>query len=93
MVIETAAAHSMTFGITPVFAVFVGSAWLENTFIEDILNDLPELNVAASENNDKELTERFCYIIRFYAEAKQLSVIIARKCVRTIYCKTNRNPI
>lgn len=73
---EGATLHSVTLGFTPIFCIFLGSAWLEIAFIEDIANDLAEVNSsidASNGNKRRDLTERFCYIIRFYSDAKQLS--------------------
>lgn len=60
-----------------IFVFFVGSAWLIICLIKDITNDLSELNITGTSlHSRRELRERFCYIIQFYSDAKQLSVAL-----------------
>lgn len=75
MVFEFMTVHCTLCAFTPVLSFFIGSGWLAITFIEDITNDLAQLNSlkTLNKNKSKELKERFCYIIRFHSDAKQLS--------------------
>lgn len=72
---ECTAINSATFGFTPVISFFVGSGWFVIGIVKDITNDLGELNVRKAPNNKrkKELKEKFCYILRFYSDARELS--------------------
>lgn len=61
-----------------IMSFFIGSAWLTIVFIRDITNDLNALHsVSATSHKNKclELKKHFCRTIRFYSDAKQLSVI------------------
>lgn len=81
---EYASVHSALFGFTPVTSFFVGSAFLTTCFVRDIENELPQLNVIArSTRSRKKMMERFCYIVRFHSDAKQLSAM------RTIFLQFN----
>lgn len=50
----------------------IGSCWLIVSFVNDITNDLPLLNVGGASNRN-EITKRFCRIVEFYMDVKQLS--------------------
>ena len=60
--------------VVPYLCLVTGALWLINSFVKDITNDLPTLNVSkASNTNYKMVTERFCTIAQSLSDAKQLS--------------------
>ena len=71
---ESASTHSALFCTSPIVSFFGGWAWLAICSLKDISNDLPELIVGkGTHGRRKEMKKRFCSIILFYSDAKQLS--------------------
>lgn len=56
----------------------IGSCWAIVSFVNDVTNDLPLLNVGGASNRN-EITKRFCRIVEFYLDVKQLSALFQCK--------------
>lgn len=74
---EYTSINSAVFGFTPIISFFIGSGWFAIWIVKDITNDLSALKVkkASSNKQKRELKEKFCYIVRFYSDARELSVL------------------
>lgn len=67
-VISSNACYAYIFSLCPMIYFLIGSCWLFVEAAEDITEDLSLL-----QKNDARLKRQLCDIIRFHAEAKQLS--------------------
>lgn len=73
-VAEGASVHAILFCISPVVSFLFGTAWWAAYALDDISSDLTELNGKKTPNGNRmEMKRHFCYIIRMYSDAKQLS--------------------
>lgn len=72
--VETSGAiYTVCIGV-PYFCLTLGSLWIIKTFVKDIANDLPTLNVSeVTDATTREVTERFGAIAQGLSDAKQLS--------------------
>lgn len=60
--------------VIPYLCLAIATLWVIKSFVKDITNDLPMLNVTkASDANYKMVTENFCAIAQRLSDAKQLS--------------------
>lgn len=60
--------------VIPYLCLAIGSLWVIRSFVKDIANDLPNLDVSkVTAASTKKVTECFCAIAQGLSEAKQLS--------------------
>lgn len=90
--IQFAAAFAVLLSATAVLGFLVGSCWLFIDTIRDITTDLEYFNVNRSSGQSNRIMKmRFCKIIAFYSDAKQLSSNIAVSSNQNVFHTLNEN--
>lgn len=71
---ESAGCAATMFAILPLIFYLFGSCWLFAFIADDIADDLTAFNEtvkASNAENRSELSDKFCAIMQFYADAKE----------------------